>query len=157
MIGMRTFKSALAVSLCMLFYNLFLPNALYLGPFYGSIAAVISIQPTTTKTKYIAVNRVIGTVIGGLYSAILYSLFLQLGIETLDFLFVFVGVIITIVTCNKFGFNSGISTGCIVLIGAFTLDFPTSPLLHAIERTIDTSVGVVIAYLVNRYLPGAND
>lgn len=157
MVGMRTFKTALAVGLCMLLYNVLLPNSLYLGPFYGSIAAVISIQPTTSKTKHIATNRVIGTMIGGLYSAILYSLYIKLGISSIDFLFVFVGVIITIITCNKFGFSSGISTGCIVLIGAFALDFPTSPLLHALYRTIDTSVGVIIAYLVNKYLPGAND
>lgn len=156
MIGMRTLKTAIAVALCILFYNICLPNAMYLGPFYGSIAAVISIQPTTLKTKHIAKNRIIGTMIGGLYSAVLYSGFIYLGYNCLDFLFVFIGILLTIITCNKFGFSAGISTGCIVLIGAFTLELDTSPLLHALYRTIDTTVGVLIAYLVNKYLPGGD-
>lgn len=156
MIGLRTFKTAVAVSACLLIYTLFVPNALYIGPFYACIAAVISMQPTTDKTKHIAYNRVIGTIIGGLYSAVLYSLYLFVGIELLDFGFVFIGIILTIVTCNKFGFSSGISTGCIVLIGAFTLDFPTTPFLHAVFRTVDTTVGVIIAYYINLLLPGGS-
>lgn len=156
MIGLRTLKTAIAVSLCLLLYTLMIPNSLYLGPFYACIAAVISIQPTTEKTKYIAKNRVSGTMIGGIYSAILYSLYILLGVDFLAFAFVFLGIIITILTCNKFGFASGISTGCIVLIGAFTLDFPTSPFLHAVFRTVDTSIGVVIAYYINLWLPGGD-
>lgn len=156
MIGLRTTKTAIAVALCLLLYTLLIPESTYLGPFYGCIAAVISLQPTTEKTKHIAKNRVIGTMIGGLYSAVLYTAYIWLGIELLNFVFVFIGVIITIITCNKFGFTSGISTGCIVLIGAFTLDFPTSPLLHAAFRTFDTTVGVIIAYYINLLLPGGN-
>lgn len=156
MIGLRTIKTAVAVALCLLLYTLLIPNSPYLGPFYACIAAVISLQPTTEKTKLIAKNRVIGTMIGGFYSAILYSLFILIDIDLLNFVFVFIGVIITIITCNKFGYASGISTGCIVLIGAFTLDFPTSPLLHALFRTIDTSIGVVIAYYINLLLPGGD-
>lgn len=154
MIGMRTFKTAIAVAICVLLYDLLLPNANYLGPFYGSIAIVISMQSTTSKTKTIAINRVMGTIIGGIYSAILYSLFLKVDIHLLNSLFIFIGVILTIITCNKLGFKSGISTGCIVLIGAFALDFPNSPFMHAFYRTIDTSVGVIIAYIINTTLPG---
>ncbi len=156
MIGLRTFKTAVAVASCLLLYTLFVPNWQYIGPFYACIAAVISLQPTTEKTKKVAQNRVIGTVIGGLYSALLFTLYAGLGIELLNFIFVFCGIIAVIVTCNKFGFNSGISTGCIVLIGAFTLDFSTSPLLHAMFRTIDTTIGVVIAYYINLWLPGGD-
>ncbi len=154
MIGLRTLKTAIAVSIVIFIYSIFIPDNIYFGPFYGGIAAAISMQPTTKKTKHIAVNRVIGTLIGGIYSAIFFSLYLMLDVFVLEFAFVFMGIIFTIVTCNKFGFSAGISTGCIVMIGAFTLDFPTSPLLHAFTRTVDTSVGVIIAYWVNYLLPG---
>lgn len=156
MIGLRTIKTAISVSICLLIYTILLPNSQLFGPFYACIAAVISLQPTTEKTKLIAKNRVVGTVIGGLYSALLYSLYIIIDIQLLSFIFVFIGIIVTIITCNKFGYTSGISTGCIVLIGAFTLDYPTSPLLHALVRTIDTSVGVVIAYYINLILPGGD-
>lgn len=156
MIGLRTIKTALSVSICILLYSILIPNALYLGPFYACIAAVISIQPTSEKTKHVALNRVIGTIIGGVYSALLFEIYTFLQVSILSFIFVFVGVILIIITCNKFSFTSGITTGCIVLIGAFTLDFPTSPFLHAMYRTIDTTIGVVLAYYINLLLPGGD-
>lgn len=154
MIGLRTFKTAVAVSICFALYSLVAPNSQIFGPFYACIGAAISLQPTIDRSKHIAINRVIGTIIGGLYSAVLFSIFVHVGIARIEFLFVFAGIILTIITCNKFGYTSGISTGCIVLIGAFTLDFNTTPLIHAIARTIDTSIGVIIAYYVNVILPG---
>lgn len=154
MIGMRTLKTALAASLCMLIYQVLFKNLQNLGPFYAAIAAVISMQPTTNRTKKIAINRIIGTIIGGMYSTFLFSIYLLLNIATINFLFIFVGTLLIIITCNKLGFSSGISTGCIVLIGAFTLDYPSSPFFHAFFRTIDTTIGVIIAYYVNYLLPG---
>lgn len=154
MIGMRTFKTALGVALCMLFYILFIPVSDNMGPFYACIAIVISMQPTSEGTKHIAKNRVIGTMIGGVTSAILYSLYIKLAITLLSPILLFIGVILTILICNKLGFQAGISTGCIVLIGAFTLDFPNSAFLHAFFRTIDTTIGVIIAYIINVTLPG---
>lgn len=154
MIGFRTLKTAIAVALTLLIYDILVPANQVFGPFYACIAAVISIQPTLDKSKHIAINRVIGTMIGGVYSAILFSLFLIIGIVNLNFLFVFIGIILTIITCNRFGYTSGITTGCIVLIGAFTLDFSTTPLIHALARTVDTTLGVIIAYIINYLLPG---
>lgn len=156
MIGMRTFKTAIGVSLCMFVYILFVPVSENMGPFYACIAVVISMQPTSQKTKHIAINRVIGTMLGGITSAIFYSFYKQIGIHLLSPLFLFLGVILIIIVCNKLGFQSGISTGCIVLIGAFTLEFPNSPFLHALYRTIDTTVGVILAYIVNIALPGGS-
>lgn len=156
MIGLRTIKTATAVALCLVLYSIIIPNSAYLGPFYACIAAVISMQPTKSKTKHMAINRVIGTMIGGIYSVLLFTLYAHLEIQFIEFIFVFIGVILTIITCNKFGFNSGITTGCIVLIGTFTLNFPTSPFVQASCRTIDTAVGVMIAYYVNLILPGGD-
>lgn len=154
MIGMRTFKTAVAVALCFLFYNIFLPNSLHFGPFYSGIAAVMTIQPSLEESKHIGFNRIFGTLVGGIYSAIVFTMYSYIGISELNFVFVFIGVILTIITCNKLNLSAGIGTGCIVLIGAFGLEFVTGPLTHSLFRTIDTLVGVIIALMINKILPG---
>lgn len=154
MIGMRTFKTAVAVALCFLFYNLFLPNSIHFGPFYSGIAAVMTMQASIEESKKIGINRVLGTLVGGIYSAIVFSIYSYVGIYELNFIFIFIGIILTIITCNKLNLSAGIGTGCIVLIGAFGLDLTTGPLVHSVFRTIDTLNGVVIAIIVNKVLPG---
>lgn len=154
MIGMRTLKTAIAVSLCFVLYNIFLPNSTHFGPFYSGIAAVMTIQPSLDASKEIGFTRIFGTIVGGIYSAIVFSLYTYIAIPELNFVFIFFGIILTIITCNKLNISAGIGTGCIVLIGAFGLDLTTGPLIHSMYRTIDTLTGVTIALVINKILPG---
>ncbi|MGD9475244.1 MAG: aromatic acid exporter family protein, partial [Eubacteriaceae bacterium] len=61
-IGMRTFKTFVAVYLCFLIYILRGQEG---SPFYSSIAAILCMQPYVQNSLNVALNRTIGTLMGG--------------------------------------------------------------------------------------------
>ena len=65
-VGMRIIKSAVAVFLCFLVY-LFRQDGV---PFYSVIAAVLCMQPYVSHSVRVALNRCIGTLIGGVFGTL---------------------------------------------------------------------------------------
>ena len=64
-------KSSVAVFLCLLLYPLFGHRGV---PFYAAIAAILCMQPDVSNSFRVAINRTIGTLIGGVYGIIMLSL-----------------------------------------------------------------------------------
>lgn len=62
-IGLRIIKSAVAVFLCFVVYELRGEVGI---PFYSAIAAILCMQPYVGSSKKVALNRVIATFLGGL-------------------------------------------------------------------------------------------
>ena len=147
--GQRIFKTALAVFLSFTFSHFRSPYAL---PFYSAIAAIICTKNDVTGSINLGLNRILGTFIGG-FVGFLYLLFVKKNltneIENYFLLSVIMAFLIWIVSSMEK--PNAISIMCIVLASVSinhagenfgAIDF-------AVNRVLDTLVGVVIAILVN--------
>ena len=147
-LGMRIVKSSAAVFLCFLVNDL-----LGLSPFYSAIAAVLCIQQDLRGSCRVALNRTVGTFIGGaagmatlvLWRAagfpaqgMLYYTVLSLLLIPLMYLTVLLEKTpATYITCVVF-FSITVSHGA-------DLD----PILFALTRIGETLLGILIALGVN--------
>ena len=146
-IGMRNIKTALTAALCAVVYY-------FIGrsPAFACIGAIFGMG-TDLENGYKngGGNRLWGTVIGGVLGILcfrLYLCFVPDGHHTLLLaLITFVGTVILSWVCNRF-WNGGVQPGGVVLcIILFNTPVDTY-VAYAVNRIIDTSVGVLAALLV---------
>ena len=146
-IGMRNIKTALTAALCAVIYY-------FIGrsPAFACIGVIFGMG-TDLENGYKngGGNRLWGTIIGGLVGMALFRLYLFFvpdGHHTLLLaLFTFVGTVILIWVCTRF-WTGGVQPGGVVLcIILFNTPVETY-VAYAINRIIDTSVGVLLALLV---------
>ncbi len=149
-IGKWIIKSAIAVFLCLCIDLLRNHQGM---PFYAAIAAIMCMQPYVKNSVQVAWNRVIGTLIGGVYGVIFLSLermFLPEEIIIIRYLVVsllVVLVIYTTVVCRK---NEAAYISCVVFLGiALTHGDDVNVYSFAINRMLDTLVGIAVALLIN--------
>lgn len=150
--GLRAVKTALAVLLCLLSSQL-------LGrsyAFYSCIAAVVCMQPTAEKSLHAGIHRFIGTLIGGLVGFLLLESSKPLPADH-GWAFVFIiplFLLLAIYLCNILGRKDSAAICCIVFLNIAT-NFDRgmhNSLLYVADRVIDTSIGIVFAVLVNRFV-----
>lgn len=140
-IGARTVKTGLAVSL-----TLILCNTFKLEPAtFAAITAVVNMQPSVSKSINNAGQQIGVHLLGAALSLIMG---LTLGPNPLT---IGAAVIIIILLCNKIGWSDGISLGIVSII--FILSSPSETFLtHALGRTLTIFVGLGVALLINRVL-----
>lgn len=151
-IGMRTIKTALAAALCALLY--------YFGdrsPAFACIGAIFGMGSDLESSKLNGGNRLFGTVIGGFLGIVLfrvYLIFYPEGGHTLLLVpLVFVGTVVLILLCQIFwvgGIQPGGVVLCIILFNTPTENYIT----YALNRILDTGIGVTMALVVNSVFPG---
>lgn len=148
--GWRTIKTALAVVTCILLYeSLSRP-----GTVLAVMATVICMQDSVGKSLHIGRNRVFGILLGGLFAVIIGAL----GVAQMQLWvfapLAFVAVVLFIFICNRLEKNDtimiGLTTLFIILFELRLTD--AAPLPHALNRSLDTGIGVVVAYLVNKFV-----
>jgi uncharacterized membrane protein YgaE (UPF0421/DUF939 family) len=66
------------------------------------------------------------------------------------------GIVAVIYACNRLGKPASVSIACIVLIAIMTNLKEVTPVAYAANRVLDTLIGIVIAIIVNRAVPGKN-
>ncbi|NCC78866.1 MAG: aromatic acid exporter family protein [Clostridia bacterium] len=139
LIGMRTIKTALVVIISYIVSSL-INEELSFALIY---AAVICVETSVVSSVKIGYNRVLGTVIGGVIGLIMNYVPLYGGITMA------IGIIITIMFTNLLNIKkaTGIAITLVVIIIIGSAD--TSPAIYAMQRTLDTIIGIVIATLVN--------
>ena len=103
-IGLRTIKTAIAVTLCVIIANIF--DLEY--PFFMGMTAIISMDKTMTNSLKMGRNRVFGTFLGACIGIMLSY------IDRGNALLCGVGVIILITLCNFFKLQGAITIGGIV-------------------------------------------
>lgn len=143
-IGLRNIKTALAVSLCILLFQLM--DRPY--PFYACIAAVICMQRSVVHSFRVGRDRIIGTVLGGLVGL---GIYLVLGPSWYA---TGLGIVLVIYFCNQFGKQASVSIACIVLIAIMTNLKEVTAVAYAANRVLDTLIGIVVAIAINRLIPG---
>ena len=167
LVGMRNFKTALCVLVCMSFTALFnvladfvsseareIYNLLFVRDtaLYSCIAAVISLQTTLSLTRKTGILRVVGTVLGGIFSVIILYINSYFNSDVFSFLLIFSGVIMLISFCSYIGQGKYASVSVVMfLIVVFGAD-EMSPYVAAVHRIIDTFGGAAVALGVNRFV-----
>jgi len=140
--GMRNFKTAIAVILCVL-----ISRALNLEySFYAAIAAIISMGNTVTNSFRTGKNRMLGTLIGAgigfVCACILPGNAILCGI----------GIIMVIYICNLLKWSKSVSIACIVFMAIMVNLNGKNPFYYSINRILDTFIGITVAVLVNYFI-----
>ena len=142
---MRNLKTALAIFICLLLYQ-FLPG----DPAFACIAAVIAMQPTIEDSLLAGVNRIIGTVIGGIFGALFVLLDRRYhSSDLLHLLLVAAVVTLLIMLCNVIGKNGATVMGCVTYLVIVLSTAVGNPWLYALGRTLNNTVGIAVAVGIN--------
>lgn len=151
-IGMRNIKTALAATLCALIYYFFDRS-----PAFACIGAIFGMGSDYEMSKLHGGNRFFGTLVGGFIGMGLFAIYAELFPDGSNrwvlIPLTFVGVVILIVLC-QYIWVGGIQPGGVVLcIILFNTPVETY-ISYALNRILDTGIGVLAAFFVNGMLPG---
>lgn len=138
-LGMRTIKTALVVFISFVVSSL-INDELSFALIYAS---VICVETSVVSSVKIGYNRILGTVVGGFIGLIMSYVPLYGGITMA------LGVVVTILVGNLLNIKKAtgiaITLVVIILIGSRG----DSPAVYALQRTLDTLIGILIATIVN--------
>ena len=151
-VGMRNVKTALAAAFCALAYY-------FVGrsPAFACIGAIFGMGSDMEDSRKYGGNRLFGTLIGGLLGMLLFRIYLIFkpdGAYTLWLVpLTFIGTVILIVLCQMV-WVGGVQPGGVVLC-ILLFNTPTDTYItYAMNRILDTGIGVLAAIFVNGMLPG---
>ena len=152
-IGLRTYKTALAVFLC-LFVTYFLGSS---GTLLAAIAAILCMRETHKDSLKIGLDRMIGTITGGILAFVYLMILKQLPIneDLVSKIIIPIFIIICIYVCNLFNVKGASGICCIVfLIVAIGREEGTrlEILSYVGIRELATLIGEVIATVINKYI-----
>ncbi len=154
-VGMRMIKTVIAVFICSIIGWLRGES-----PFFAMIAAVLCMQTSTEKALVASINRTVGTLIGGaLGVALLWAetlVHLQHHMP-LYYLAVSVALIPIISIAVAIRRPSAAAFSCVVFLSTMVQHVGDAvPYAYALNRMLDTMVGIVVSLLVNLILPAPN-
>ncbi|MPQ43693.1 FUSC family protein [Clostridium tarantellae] len=148
-IGARNLKTALAAFICIILFQILnKPSA-----FFACIASMMCMQDTFENSIKMGKNRMIGTLIGGLVGLIITFLSIKLGnSEFVCAILTALGTIASIYLCVLSKAKGAVNSACIVTFAILTNIKGSASYIYAINRIIDTFIGVIIGILVNRHI-----
>ncbi len=151
-IGMRIIKTVIAVFLCGLLA--FFREA---SGFYSMIAAVVCIQNSAGKTIESSINRMAGTLIGGVAGVLVVYSLDMLGVlymELLRYVVLSMMLIPIIKLCLAIKKPGCAAMACIVfLCVTINHSIGDTPAVYSIDRLFETLVGVALACGIDILLP----
>ena len=150
-VGWRTIKTAVSAMLVAIVYCLIGRN-----PAFACIGVIFGLGYDMEDSIKNGGNRLFGTLIGGLLSIVVfrfYLIFFPQGGHTV-FLAVLLGfaIVILILLCSYF-WPGGVQPGGVVLCIVLFSTPVDRYIPYALNRILDTSVGVIVALAVNYFLP----
>ena len=146
-VGMRIVKTVIAVYVCGLIGYL----RGELG-FFAIIAAVICMQKSTDATIKNSFNRVVGTAIGGVFGVALH-LHMQrfMPLYLLAVALLLIPIMLLTLAIKK---PTMTAFTCIVFLSIVINHFTdASPYPYALDRLLDTTIGIIVTLIVNLALP----
>ena len=150
--GQRIMRSILSVWFCMVIYFL---RGRRGEPFYSIIAALQCIQPYSSNMLSQGKDRIIGTMIGAFWGAlIIFADLLPMGggVGTAVLHYTLLGIFSGLVIYSTVLFNiqkHALFSAMVFLgIAMFHLE-DVNPYLHVFNRTMDTIIGVGVAIFIN--------
>lgn len=151
--GLRIIKTFLAVYFCLMFFYLFD----YYNPIYAAIACVLMLRHTSEETKRVGINRMKGTLLGGFIALITLLIGNQLNIEKTSLwapLIMSLALMISFMICKITKQDPYVASmsGVVLLIILLSHSEDASNIFSYVTvRTIETLIGILIAFIVNRY------
>ena len=145
-LGMRTFKTGIAVFIVLLIFGFFGWKGLQIG----ALTAVFSLRESFDKSVHFGTSRILGNSIGGFYALVFFLLnTLFHGAFWVTLLVVPICTMLTIMTNvamnNKAGVIGGVSAMLIITLSIR----PEDTILYVFARIFETFMGVFVAILVN--------
>lgn len=136
-IGMRTIKTGIAVTLCCILTSFAVDNM-----FYCVTACVVTMQDTIKTSFKMGSQRILGTLIGGLIG------FLLVLISPANPILCGIGIMLVIKFCDMFKLSS-LVVSSVTFFSLYLGYVDSAPLIYSIQRIIDTSVGVIVGLIIN--------
>lgn len=143
-IGLRNVKTAISVSICLVLLSK--------DPFFAAIAAIMCMQDTVENSLKIGANRIIGTLLGGFLGLIFLNFTRLINAESFTPLITGIGVSCAIYLCNAVKKPASSAMASLVLVAIMIAPTGSSAFNYALKRTIETSLGIIVAVLVNKYI-----
>ncbi len=152
-LGQRIIKSAIAVFLCLVIYMLRGYQGLVTQ---STVAAIICIQPYRSDGIQTSLNRIIGTLVGAFWGVLflLATTTINSSVIKLPMLVIYlmmaIGIIATLYTTVVLRKTDAAALSAIVFI-CIVGPWPDleAPLDQTLDRIIDTTIGIVVAGIVN--------
>lgn len=145
-LGMRTFKTGIAVFLVLLIFGFFGWKGLQIG----ALTAVFSLRESFDKSVYFGTSRILGNSIGGLYALVFFLLntfFHEAFWVTL--VVVPICTMLTIMTNVAMNNKAGVIGGVAAML-IITLSIPSGETIsYVFVRVSETFMGVFVAIIVN--------
>lgn len=147
-IGMRMIKTAIAVGICFLISSLTGGNG---KPIFSAIAAIICMQPYVEHSVDVAFNRIIGTIIGAVFGLIAasVSLYIPPEYDYVHFLVISLTVIPVLYTTVLLKKPGASALAGVVLLSITLSIGDSTPLMDAVNRSVETIVGILVSLGVN--------
>lgn len=147
--GLRNIKTCITIVLILIFYRLINRE----GAALALVAGIVCMQDSIDKSIRLGIDRLKGTFMGGLFGVIFALLKVPEMHFALFLLCVFFGIMLFIFLCNLLRAKSSIVIGCIVFF-VIILDTENlhAPVAYALNRTLDTVIGIVLAFIVNQLI-----
>lgn len=154
--GMRIIKTSLAVILCFIL-DYFRG---YPYPYNSAITSIICMQQNLPNTRLVAKNRILGTLISGIYSVIVIFILTEILSVKLNSLFYFIIIGLLIVPLMTLLVNLNLEKSVLVASVIYILCCITSlgnktPIMFMIFRVIDSTLGILVSLFIN-WLPLLN-
>ncbi|HHW46796.1 MAG TPA: hypothetical protein GXX17_07840 [Clostridiales bacterium] len=154
-IGMRTTKTAIAVAICILTFNLIdflglLPDTGYTA-FFACIAAVVCMSNTVESTISLGISRLMGTVVGGVTGLLILVANDLAPVDLPEVIKIGVGIYISIMCCNLLRRPEASGVSCVVLLAICMNNSGADRYVYAAIRLVETGYGALVAILVNKY------
>ena len=148
-LGLRNIKTALAVTLCMIVFNLIHRD----NPFFACIASVFCMKDTVSNSIHMGKNRILGTILGGIIGIFLIYLSTKFTfLYDISAIVTGIGISLSIYICTILKKPEAVIVSCIVISGIMiNYASQVNSYVYAINRSFDTIIGIIIAILVNKY------
>lgn len=153
-IGMRNIKTSTSVFLCLLVFEIInRDNAIQ-----ACIAAIICMQNTIDDSFKKGIERVFGTILGGIIGALVLFFVETFGHEELLLFIIPLGIIILIEICVGLNLKQSVVICCVVYLSILiTKKHEGGYILYTINRVVDTTLGIMITIFVNKYMKIPDD
>jgi len=149
-IGMRIIKTCIAVYICFLIYMLRGEQG---APFYSAIAAILCMQPYVSNSLKVALNRTLGTFIGGamgMFILLVEQSFVPTDMPALQYLIVSLAIIPLIYFTVLIKKPTTSFIACVVFLSiAISHGADVNPSVFALNRILDTLIGIFVSLGVN--------
>lgn len=148
-IGWRNIKTSLAVLACLLIGRVMENNF----PLYACTAAVICMKDTIKNSVKHGIIRMKATIIGGIIAIAFLAINEYAPFNIPNEVIVPLGIMITIYFCGFLDWKEASALACVVVLVILLMhNQDQDKYLYAINRVIETLMGIIVAVVINTYI-----